>query len=420
LADVLAEWWQVFVLVYLPHVAVLVSSLIYAVVTSRLDHAIPDTLPQTAGDWLHEQLEREGPKDVRAVVTGGGRVPSQNAFYPRSRVIQLKAETYFKSDPVYWAIAAHELGHARFRTRHPWLATSLSAARRIKAVLAVFGLGLVAGNILYALPDVTLLAFRCLAVALVLDALVLVEEVIASRSAARLLSRSAALSSRDVRAVRVTLFFAFCTYFASFLSHAVLLSMWQHVVALTGSGQLGTVAAPLGTGGTIVVAIATGLGLIAAFLQIATMISPTAMRELTRSGSGASFLLKHLRVLEYVFLLAMLALVWDLRGDPTYAWCVILAAVPALSAVVAPFHLPLLLAYLVLERVHRALRKRHGIHRSAEFVRAEREGEARVAAGNRMIAALAADDATEASVRHRVAALVRMLYLPLLVVYWLG
>lgn len=209
--ELLGVFWPYLLLVHLPRLASLASSVAFAVVKSRLDHAIPDELPRTAGEWLKAQL-LEGPEAATRAVVHTARGPGGDAYLPVMRLITLTDETHFKRDPVYWAIAAHELGHARLKERHPIVAALLASARFPKWALATFGIALIAGNVLYGLPGVTELAFDLLLAALALDALTLVDEAAASVTALRLLSRTPELGPRHVRAARLTLLFAFLTY----------------------------------------------------------------------------------------------------------------------------------------------------------------------------------------------------------------
>ena len=420
MTDLLRDWWLVFLLAYLPQLAVMVSSLLLAVVASRLDHAIPDDLPMTAGEWLAAQLERGGPSNVRAVVTDGISAPSIDGFHRRHGIIQLRSATYFKSDPVYWGIAAHELGHARLQARYAWLETAVTLTGLLKRSITAFGLALVVGNILYALPGVTVLGFQLLAAALVLDAPTLVEEAIASRSGWRLLSQDGALSRRQLHAVRVTMWLAFCTHLARFLSFAVLLGMWEHIVTLTATGLLDEVARPLGPAATTVVVAATALGVIGALLRVTALRSSATRRARLASRPSAARAIGVLRLLEDGCSLAAIALLWDLSADPTYAWCVMLAMVPSKRAIVALFRLPFSLGYVVIRRLCRAVEGRHGVEPSAAFLRALRAGAMQMRVGNRWIAGLRQDDTVDAPVTQRLGALAPLLHLPLLVMYWLA
>ena len=168
-----------FLLLHLPWIANRVANILYARTQSRLDHETPDTLPETAGQWLERKLVALG-LDVRSIVTNDRAKASRNAFHPTDQMIQLTEEVYFKRDPAYWAIAVHELGHARFRIRRPRRWSLYVAIGRLKSFLVSLGLSLGLGNMLYGIAHVTDVAFVLLAVALALHVVKIGNEMVAS------------------------------------------------------------------------------------------------------------------------------------------------------------------------------------------------------------------------------------------------
>ena len=160
MVEFFATWWPIMVLLALPQV---VHRLVWGLLTRaflRLDKSHPDDLPQTAGDWLADELKRiRMDWKVTTMVTDKDARFSLDAYHPLENVIQLSAETHFKRDPMHWAIAAHELGHARFRHAMPRFARfTLIASFGVKMIKWV-ACGLLVGNVAFAVPHVTTVAF---------------------------------------------------------------------------------------------------------------------------------------------------------------------------------------------------------------------------------------------------------------------
>ena len=417
-----------FLLVYLPRMTRLVMGLWALAVRYRLDRDIPDQLPMTAGQWLARRLA-EMPlvagsgKPVKIVVTDDDGVISIDGYHPRQGVIQLTQETYFKSDPVFWAIAGHELGHAVIKHRHRTLTAFLTAAGWIKWALVTFGLGIAAGNVLYGVPEVSDLAHTCLASALALDLLVLLDEALASGVADRLLAREPSLTREHVRAARMMLIAAFMTYVATFVAHAGLLTFWPRLVDVIGSGYFDGVAAPLQGWRWAIVAGCTAILVMHALLLLLRVVAGpppfyTIKRE-TRVVNQAAPLETWLGLAKQIALLSVLALVWDQSADMTYWWCVLLAFIPAFGSVTFFLSLPLLFGWIVLVRAARKLYQRYGgIDESRAYREARGQGEKERRSGNRFLAKLAVDAHNKPAIGTRLAWLARGLYLPLLIAYW--
>jgi Zn-dependent membrane protease YugP len=410
MVDLLGRWWPFLLLLYVPTLARLLSNLAYHVVKSRLDHAIPDELPETAGEWLNRRIIADGLGSApRTLVQSKDR--TRNAYFEDEHVIVLSDETFFKRDPAYWAVAAHELGHAEVRARHRVRAALYRGAHLPKWALSTFGVALVIGNILYGVPGMTDLGFRCLAGALLLGGFVLVEEAHASRTAMRLLAGEPAMTPTHLRAARLTLLFALFTYVADFVARAALLACWPRVVALTGAGLLGHVADPLSGWRHTLVAIGTGVALAYALWRLFAMSAPPATREryfLLGVALGLCF---------HVALLFLIIEVWDHSADSAHIWSVYLALIPAMSTVAFLAALPGLPLALLLVRVHERLLARYGgIERSTAFLDARKRGERLVRSGDSSVMEMLLR-------RHErtflTGELAKLLYLPLLVSYWL-
>jgi Zn-dependent membrane protease YugP len=367
---------------YAPQLAQAIAVVIAKRVKGKLDHRIPDDLPMTAGEWLAARLAalRMG---VTAVVTD----KHADAYRPLDKVIQLHDTTHFKADPVYWSTAAHELGHARIRAEYPAIGHLRTATRILSWPLFAVGIAGLSAYMLYAIELGGHIAFACFAVASALRAFVLIDEGFASVLAYRELHAHDAIDFSHLRAIRAVLVAAFCTYLVTYVSYALLLTQWSLLESLV---------VPVAR------AELTGLGWIAAFGL--TLASVAACR-LERG------------VLRWVPITLLVALVWNVV-DPAYAWCV-LAAVLASSQVWygvahAPFVLPFVLVYLVIDRF-----RGPGHHASVAYARERRRGANAVAAGNARIEALLKQWTLHPPPVQRAWSYVRLAYLPLLVAIWL-
>ena len=360
----------------------------HGIVIGLLDRWIADDLPLTAGEWLEHQLRARGLDGRLRVVTSEART---NGYAPWERVIHLSETTYFKRDPLYWAIAAHELGHARFELDHPRAARAVRAKWPRKLATAV-GFGLLFGNILFARHDADRVAFACLAAALALSVLPLVEEAVASTYAFAALRASKALTRGHVASALVLLIAAFLTYATLFAGYAYLMTRWDEVERVTGDGR-----APSG-----------GLTLVGKLAMIGwTLVF--AVRLLAMLGRRRASLA---RVLTWFAAPSIVWLAWDAGRSGGYQWCVLLAFVVFADWLVFFVMLPGTIVYVPLRAL--ASRLGGGVDRTEALMTARAAGRVTVLEGNRWWKELKSPTtATDALVRFAP-----LLALPLLVAFW--
>ncbi len=404
-------WLVVCALLYVPGLANLAVNVWARRVRDRHDWEIEDDLPQTAGQWVGERLAMLG---THAIVTDDEAPTSSNAYYTHVNLIQLTHEAHFKADPVYWAVAAHELGHAHLHQRHRFASYLLAVARRLKQMITGVGLGMAIGNVLYALPGVTQAAFVLLVIAVVLDAAELVDEAWASRWAYRELSTSAHLTPRHLAAVRATLVSSYLTYVVTFLAHAALLLAWPLVEQITGGGLLAETA-PLGGFELVIVILGLVFGLGFAAVRIIHALAPTSTLWRLEQARGMT---SAIGTIAYVLLVCAIASLWNVRDDPTWAWCVILAIVPIVPILVGILALPFAAPFALLRRALLHL-EGPGVERSQAYERALAVGHGLIKAGNSVIRKLIIEIRVDPRLTHRLAEVMRLLYVPLYVV-WLG
>lgn len=408
LLGILVTWWPVLALLHVPRLAQVLATVIAMRTKSALDHRIPDDLPMTAGDWLAERLDELG-HPIQAVVTSR----DVDAYRPNARLIQLSAETHFKADPVYWATAAHELGHARIRAELPVIGHLRSAAVPAGLVLLAAGTGLVFGRVLYDLPAAGALALRCCAAAAAAQGFVLLDEGLASVLAYRELHRSSAIDFVHLRAIRRVLVTAFATYFATYAAYAALLHYWPLIDALTGHRPVHP--GRLTWFGTAV-AIAASLGCIATMLfALVRMIAPRELGEALEDRPSVGTASGLVRTVPIV---ALVWLVWDHRVDAAYAWCAIAAFAVSWRTWLGILHVPFGLVHATVVR----WLTRHvgpGVDETPRYLRAREHGAYSIWLGNRRLERLDAERRDEPRWLTRLVALARLGYLPLLLAFWL-
>jgi Zn-dependent membrane protease YugP len=408
LLGILVTWWPVFALLYVPRLASVLTTTIARRTEGTLDHQIPDELPMTAGEWLASRLTTLG-YPISTIVTD----QQGDAYRPADKLIQLHDETHFKADPVYWATAAHELGHVRIRAKLPILGHLRTAAGWGARILVAVGVGLTFGRVLYALPKSGELALRCFALAVALQLFVLVDEALASLLAYRELRAHDAIDFVHLRAIRRVLAAAFATYLVTYAAYALLLRYWPLVEALAGDRGAHTRGLTwLGWTVAILASIGCVLAIIA---HLARMFAPGETAESIEKLRGRSLLAWSVRTNAIVVLLW---LAWDHRVDATYAWCAVLAFAASSRLWLALVHLPFLIPHVILTRFVNKL-SGPGVDRTREYVRARQQGTYLVWAGNTRLERIAEQQIEHPSWPSRLMALAKLGYVPLLVALWL-
>jgi Zn-dependent membrane protease YugP len=403
---ILQLWWPVLVLVHLPLLVNTIAVTMFKRIAHTHDWELPDDLPQTAGDWLRDRGVARG---LRVIVTDGD--DQLDGFHPDHRVIQLSAITHFKSDPVYWAIAAHELGHARFHAEHPLLGTLSRVAQWLKQVFLMLGASIAIGNVLYARPRGLELAFAFLAGSLLLRVVELLEEAYASWIAYRELTGSAHLTPVHLRAVRRSLLGALGTYLSIVATGAFLLSQWSIVERITGEGRLGELG-ELTTLGWIVVISLCVIGIAyAVFHVLAVAARPVMHGKLEHAPIAVSVMALIWRLL----LIFLVVLVWDLQSSATWAWCVILAIAGAQKLIVLGLMIPLWYPALKLAYAIQRWFSGPGHHASDELAASQAAGRPLILHGKSALLEIAEYQAKNPSAGMRAFDLLRLSYLPLIV-----
>jgi Zn-dependent membrane protease YugP len=217
--------WDYMGLVLLSAALGIVASTAYDRVRKRVDDKVPDDLREGGGSWVLSEIERRD-LGIRVLVA-----PSEegevDAYMPSAKTILLSRETFEKHDASFWAVAAHELGHALVHGRARLVDAVFSLARALHQGALSLAMFLVSANLLYARQDITALAHHVLILSLGARALVLVDEALASTIALRILAVDRAISRPAWIGALTTLLAAFMTYLAGFVGQIFLVLRWS-------------------------------------------------------------------------------------------------------------------------------------------------------------------------------------------------
>lgn len=223
----LGERWPLLALAMLPAVLRLgVSTVFYAVqrVVSG-DHG--DELPQPAGTWVRDQADRLGLEGLRVEPTPAFSA-AMDAMIPSAQVIVLRTSTWTRADPVSWAIGAHELGHAIHARQAPWgsiftIGRGLAHGLDQLLVAALLVMVLVGG------PLAPPLALGLLVATLASHVVFLADEAWASISARAMLVEDGRLDPGQLRRATVSLFASFGAHMAAFVGLVATLVAWPWI-----------------------------------------------------------------------------------------------------------------------------------------------------------------------------------------------
>ena len=221
----------------------LVSSL-YVHVKKRIDDNTPDDLPIGAGAWL-EEYNAEHYVGLR-VYAGAPGTSHVDAYVPSANVITLSREVYVKNDPSFWAVAAHELGHALVYRSTPLVSVPLQLGRVVIVSATSLATVLIFANVLYARRDLDAIAFSLLYTSLGGYALLLVDEALATVVGLRILDRDPRIDRRGMIAACAALAAAYLTYVAGFAAQVLLIEQRGFVIAQVERHRHFVVGSPLG------------------------------------------------------------------------------------------------------------------------------------------------------------------------------
>jgi len=409
--ELIRTWWPILVLVWLPGAIQTIMTVAITRAFRRLDESHPDDLPLTAGEWLKREIGRLGLTGwLSQIVTDGEAKASIDAYHPEHGVIQLTADTHFKRDPMHWAIAAHELGHARFKVALPLFGRFMVGMVYVKRGLVAVALALVFGNAMFALPHITDIALHMFQAAIALHLLVLLDESVASTLALRSLRASPEMQPSHMRSARTVLTLAFSTYAIGFATRAALLTQWHLIVDHTKVPAVPPLY-HLTTAGVVLAGTAT---VIATFYALNRIYMAFRLDGTTPKREQAHTFLFQCALLLFVYL------VWNHRADAQWAHYVMAAIVPITGWFIAVLSLPGAIFDLVL--FDRIAKRFHvdPTDRTRELRRDHEAGKTQRAAGNVAFAQLIERSEAVPRLERRVRELCRLCYVPLVIAFWLS
>jgi len=412
LLDLLRTWGPVLLLLYVPSLVTTVMRIAITRSLRRLDESHPDDMPLTAGEWLARAIDRLGLRGrVRTVVTDDDAKLSLDAYHPFQGVIQLSAETHFKRDPMHWAIAAHELGHAWFHVTWPRLGRVTIAALFVKRTFIATAVALVIGNVAFAVPHITDAALVLFAACVALHGFVLGDELLASMYAMDMLRATPGFGPSHVRSARRALALAFSTYAVGFLSRALLLTQWPLVMALTRDAMVPPFATLTWFGTALAATLSLVLAVAALTRVLVRFVKPPD--RVLMVGAVSTLLVKPA-------LIALLLLVWNTHAGPGFAWWVMLALIPVQGYFVLALMLPMLVVDLFAISRFAQRWVVDITHRTTQLLRDYEAGKAQRKVGNLAIAELLEKAQTSPPLEHRLLRVLHLSYVPLLIAVWLA
>ena len=329
------EWIGLVALVLLGEILRVAVSAGYAIVKRRLDDQHPDDLPMEAGEWLMAEVEHRS-LDIEVLVSPT-KTADVDAFLPSAKTIVLSQETYCKNDPSFWAVAAHELGHALVYRRLGIGRVVFSAARIVGKACVSVATSLIFANILFASHDINRMAFALLSAGVAMWALVLVDEAAASAVALRILARDRRLAARGLRGARLALAAAFMTYVGALAGQALLVLERDFVAERIERQRHFVPGHSLGAGS---LALAAVLSFLLAFMGLHAIARTLRPRRATTAAEakalGARTTLGQL--VRGVLALALLGIVWDQPFGDGFAVACALAILASRSTLEIVFY----------------------------------------------------------------------------------
>ncbi len=426
LSDFAHHWGFYVALVLLQFVLSIGIGTGYRVTHAWLDRRHPDDLPTHAGQWLRETLVARGidtkvrlwvvPQDAKTV----------DAFLPRADAIVLGQRTFFKNDPSFWAIAAHELGHVLVRLRAPWVHRIFLVARVGAKSVASIGAVFMLANILYGSHELTLWALYGYGCALVLGGIVLIDEAAASVLALRVLAADSRLSKTQMRAARIALGAAFSTYLGTSAGQIIALLQSEYIARAVEASRHFSPGDRL-AGATVVIvwmliAVLAARGLL---LLVRAVKPPAIAAKKPMAKLGVDLIFE-------ICVALLLWLVWDQTGEEVFIVSIALALIAMRRLIGFALLVPALLlgvVVIVLALLLLPLAKRFGksVMRLAEgeesdaFKKAQEEKAKEELARTQVEASLVSSTlARQIAYDVRLDYLASAAFIPLLLAYALG
>lgn len=235
--------WPALLFAALPFLLTAGISTLFFLVHQIVSGRDPEELPLTTGEWVEQAVDRLGLSRVKVGPTDP-LLSGMEGYIPHAGYLALQPSTYRHRGPAHWAMGAHELGHA-LHLQHPgWRGTFLSGRAVSQAAGRLVAAGLVGACLL---GGSALLWFTgaMLLLALAADAVVLLDEAWASWTAFGLLREDPRLSAGQRRRAMASAAAALAAHVAGSVARVLLLVLWIPITgALTGPWVSDLAAAP--------------------------------------------------------------------------------------------------------------------------------------------------------------------------------
>ncbi len=246
LRDWVVVWSPILLVALLPGAFTSYALTVFKGHMNHLDHKYPDEMDEHAGFWLKQRIRERGLTDQ--IEVGRAKewyLAGLDAYLPFREKIVLGETTYEKQDPTFWAIAAHELGHALDFKRRRFMRPISMIGRR---AMSAFGPWVYAGllaNTFFGSSVANEVLFWLVVATLVGGTVVLIDEALASIIGLRILGADARVTPAMIPDMRRHLGFAFGTYCSSLLGYAVILLGWDAIAAYIEANAAFQPAEPL-------------------------------------------------------------------------------------------------------------------------------------------------------------------------------
>lgn len=242
LAIGLVARWGALALAVAPFVLTATVSTAFFLVHRLVSGRDPEELPLTTGEWVSQALDAQGLDHVKVGPTDP-LLSGVEGYIPSVGYLALQPATYRRRDPVQWAMGAHELGHALHLQQPALRALFLTGNAVSRGAGRLVSAGLVTA-VLVGGPVATTLAFVALLVALLADAIVLLDEVWASATALRLLREDDRLSAGQLARALASVVAALGAHVSGAVARIALLALWIPITSPLDAPLLDLPVAP--------------------------------------------------------------------------------------------------------------------------------------------------------------------------------
>lgn len=220
--SILWERWMLLAFAVFPFLAMSVASAIFMVIHRfGANRGLEAELPEAAGEWLRAQLDR---LDLSETTVGptDPLLSGVEGFLPQANYIALSMRTMSGRKAVAWAVTAHEMGHVLHR-KSPVLSAIFVYSRGLSVLLGRFSVAALLTTWLTGSEVLLWCSIAILAVGVVFDGVVIVDEGSASRTAWQALKNDGRLSVVQMQRAMLSLLAAWGAHVSGGMARALVL-----------------------------------------------------------------------------------------------------------------------------------------------------------------------------------------------------